>query len=228
VTVIHNGIDTDEYAPDPGTEVLERRGIDPARPSVVFVGRIARQKGLPYLLQAARSFPADAQLVLCAGAPDTPELASEVEGLVALLRAERGGVVWISEMLSKPEVIQILSHATVFCCPSVYEPMGIVNLEAMACGAAVVATDTGGIPDVVDDGVTGLLVPVDQATDGTGTPLRPERFVADLTDRVTALLAEPALAARMGAAGRERAVARFSWAAIASQTQLLYQRLRRG
>jgi alpha-maltose-1-phosphate synthase len=228
VTVIHNGIDTDEYAPDPGTEVLERRGIDPARPSVVFVGRITRQKGLPYLLRAARSIPADAQLVLCAGAPDTPELASEVEGLVALLRAERGGVVWISEMLSKPEVIQILSHATVFCCPSVYEPMGIVNLEAMACGAAVVATATGGIPEVVDDGVTGLLVPVDQATDGTGTPLRPERFVADLADRVTALLAEPALAARMGAAGRERAVARFSWAAIASQTQLLYQRLRRG
>ena len=161
VTVIHNGIDTEEYAPDPATDVLQQYGIEPDRPSVVFVGRITRQKGLPYLLKAGRSLHPDAQLVLCAGAPDTPEIAAEVESLVAMLREERHGVVWIYEMLPKAQVVQILSHATVFVCPSIYEPMGIVNLEAMACQAAVVATATGGIPEVVDDGVTGLLVPVE-------------------------------------------------------------------
>jgi alpha-maltose-1-phosphate synthase len=225
VTVIHNGIDTEQYAPDRGTEVLERHGIDPSRPSVVFVGRITRQKGLPYLLRSARAFAPDAQVVLCAGAPDTPEIASEVADLVERLRAERQGVVWISEMLPKADVVQILSHATVFVCPSVYEPMGIVNLEAMACEAAVVATATGGIPEVVDEGVTGLLVPIEQVADGTGTPTDPERFVADFADAVNTVLADPTLAARMGVAGRERAVSRFSWSEVARRTHELYRGL---
>ncbi|MFD0886069.1 glycogen synthase, partial [Streptosporangium algeriense] len=163
VSVIHNGIDTGEYAPDHGGDVLARHGIDPGRPYVVFVGRITRQKGLVHLLHAARDFDPGAQIVLCAGAPDTPEIAEEVTGLVRGLEREREGVVWISEMLPRPEVIQILTHATVFVCPSVYEPMGIVNLEAMACETAVVATATGGIPEVVADGSTGLLVPVAQS-----------------------------------------------------------------
>jgi starch synthase len=225
VTVIHNGIDTDEYAPDPATDVLQRYGIDPDRPSVVFVGRITRQKGLPYLLRAAHSFHPDAQLVLCAGAPDTPEIAAEVETLVAALREERHGVVWISEMLPKPDVVQVLSHATVFCCPSIYEPMGIVNLEAMACEAAVVATATGGIPEVVDDEVTGLLVPLEQATEGTGTPVDPDRFVADFAAAVNTLLGDPSLAARMGEAGRARALDTFSWSEIARETHQLYRQL---
>jgi starch synthase len=229
VTVLHNGIDTAQYAPDRGTDVLTRFGIDAGRPSVVFVGRITRQKGLPFLLRSARSFPPAAQLVLCAGAPDTAEIAAEVETLVAGLRAERDGVIWISQMLPRAEVVQILSHATVFVCPSVYEPMGIVNLEAMACEAAVVATATGGIPEVVADGETGLLVPIEQAvgpgTDGTGTPLDPDRFVADLGDRVNTLLADPPRTAAMGEAGRERAIAHFSWPAIADRTHALYRSL---
>jgi alpha-maltose-1-phosphate synthase len=227
VWVVHNGIDTAEYAPDPGTDVLDRYGIDPDRPSVVFVGRITRQKGLPHLLRAARDFDADAQLVLCAGAPDTPEIAAEVSALVDGLRAERSGVVWISEMLPKPDVVQILSHATVFVCPSVYEPMGIVNLEAMACTAAVVATATGGIPEVVEDGVTGLLVPIDQRSDGTGTPVEPEVFAADIAARVNEVLREPGLAEQFGKAGRERAVSMFSWTEVAARTHELYASLLR-
>jgi starch synthase len=225
VTVIHNGIDTDQYSPDRKTDVLERYGIDPARPSVVFVGRITRQKGLPYLLRAARRFAPAAQVVLCAGAPDTPEIAAEVAALTDELRAERESVVWIAEMLPKADVVQILSHATVFLCPSVYEPMGIVNLEAMGCEAAVVATATGGIPEVVDDGVTGLLVPIEQAQDGTGTPVDAERFVADFADAVNRLLEDPGLAERMGQAGRRRAVEKFSWAQVARRTHDLYQEL---
>jgi starch synthase len=223
VRVVHNGIDTNEYAPDPGTDVLARLGVDPDRPSVVYVGRITRQKGLPYLLRAARQFPPEAQLVLLAGAPDTPELAAEVETLVAELRASRAGIVWVAEMLPKPAVIQVLSHATVFVCPSVYEPMGIVNLEAMACETAVVATATGGIPEVVADGLTGRLVPIEQAGDGTGAPLRPEQFVADLAAAINALLADPARTAELGRAGRRRAVEQFSWDAIAARTMEIYR-----
>ncbi|MFC6084349.1 glycogen synthase [Sphaerisporangium aureirubrum] len=225
VGVIHNGIDTAEYAPDPGTDVLTRHGIDPARPYVLFVGRVTRQKGLAHLLRAARALPPDAQLVLCAGAPDTPEIAAEITGLVEELRARRSGVVWISEMLPKPEVIQILTHATVFVCPSVYEPMGIVNLEAMACETAVVATATGGIPEVVADGETGLLVPIDPLADGE--PREPEAFADALAERVAALLADPGTAAAMGKAGRTRAVEHFSWAAVAARTHALYESLRR-
>ncbi|GAA2704185.1 glycogen synthase [Micromonospora olivasterospora] len=225
VRVVHNGIDTAQYAPDPDTDVLDRLGVDPSRPSVVYVGRITRQKGLPYLLRAARELPADAQLVLLAGAPDTPEIAAEVAGLVAELRANRSGVVWVAEMLPKHEVIQVLTHATVFVCPSVYEPMGIVNLEAMACETAVVATATGGIPEVVADGETGLLVPIEQATDGSGRPLAPERFVADLATRINELLGDPARAAGFGRAGRRRAVEHFSWDAIAARTLDIYRSL---
>ncbi|MER6512179.1 glycogen synthase [Nonomuraea sp. NPDC001636] len=223
VTVIHNGIDTAQYAPDPGLDVLKKHGVDPDRPYVIFVGRITRQKGLVHLLHAARSFDPAAQLVLCAGAPDTPEIAAEVTGLVRGL--DRDGVLWISEMLPKPEVIQLLTHASVFVCPSVYEPMGIVNLEAMACETPVVATATGGIPEVVADGETGLLVPIDQGPDGT--PHDPEAFAADLAERVNALLADPARAAEMGRAGRARAVEHFSWERIARRTLDLYTSLRR-
>ncbi|MEO9221573.1 MAG: glycogen synthase [Mycobacteriaceae bacterium] len=222
VVVIHNGIDTEQYTSDPHTDVLARLGIDPHRPSVVFVGRITRQKGLPYLLRAASSFPPDTQLLLLAGAPDTPELAAEVEGLVAELRTRRDGVIWIPDMLGKPEVIQILSHANVFVCPSVYEPMGIVNLEAMACATPVVATAVGGIPEVVSDGETGLLVPI-TAADAAGTPADPAAFVSGLAEAINTLLADPERAAEMGWAGRRRAVQHFSWASIAERTAALYR-----
>ncbi|WP_214103929.1 glycogen synthase [Acrocarpospora catenulata] len=223
VQVIHNGIDTAEYAPAPGHQALLRHGIDPGRPYVVFVGRITRQKGLVHLLRAARSFDPAAQLVLCAGAPDTPEIAAEVTALVEELSTTRKGVIWISEMLPRPEVIEILTHATVFVCPSVYEPMGIVNLEAMACETAVVATATGGIPEVVADQQTGLLVPIEQGQDGE--PLDPEAFAVAIAARVNALLSDPGLAEDMGRAGRHRAVEHFSWARIAERTRDLYASL---
>jgi len=213
VRVIRNGIDTAEYAPDPRTDVLERYGVDPARPSVIFVGRITRQKGVPVLLHAAAGLDPAAQLVLCAGQPDTPELAAEVEGLVAVLRAARSGVIWIPEMLPKHAVIQLLSHATVFACPSLYEPLGIVNLEAMACGTAVVGSAVGGIPEVVSDGETGLLVPPDDP--------------AALAVALNTLVGDAERAAAMGRLGRERAVAEFGWKAVAAQTAALYAELAR-
>ena len=225
VHVIHNGIDPHEYRPDPGTDVLERHGIDPGAPSVVFVGRITRQKGLVHLLRAAELFDPGAQLVLCAGAPDTPEIATETTEAVERLRATRGGVCWIDRMLEKREVIQILSHASVFVCPSVYEPLGIVNLEAMACEAPVVATATGGIPEVVEDGVTGLLVPFEPSDDIVPAPRDPAGFAAAIAERVNILLRDPDLARRMGKAGRRRAMERFSWTAIADRTVELYRSL---
>jgi starch synthase len=226
VRVIYNGIDAAEYTPDPDTDVLDKYGVDPDRPAVVFVGRITRQKGVPYLVDAALQFDESAQLVLCAGAPDTPEIAAEVEQKVERLRAERGNVIWLDQMLPKPEVIQLLSHATVFACPSIYEPLGIVNLEAMACEAAVVATATGGIVEVVVDGVTGLLVPFETA-DGDIAPRDPKGFVAGIAERVNALVADPERAKAMGRAGRERAVTEFDWAAIARQTSEVYRSLAR-
>jgi starch synthase len=225
VQVIYNGIDAEEYRPDPETDALERHGVDPTRPAVVFVGRITRQKGVSHLLEAARSFDPDAQLVLCAGAPDTPELGAEVARRVDELRSERDGVIWIGEMLPKRDVIQLLSHATVFVCPSVYEPLGIVNLEAMACEAAVVATATGGIVEVVVDGETGLLVPIEPRDDGTGEPRDPAAFAAALARQVNELLNDPPRALAMGRAGRERAVRDFAWPAIAEQTVEVYRSL---
>ena len=211
IRVIRNGIDTTEYRPDPNTDVLERYGIDLARPYVIFVGRITRQKGVPVLLRAASGLIPEAQLVLLAGAADTQEQLAEVTELVDGLRATRSGVFWIPEMLPKHDVIQLLTHATVFAIPSIYEPLGIVNLEAMACGTAVVGSRTGGIPEVVADGETGLLVPAGE----------PEPLAAALNT----LLSDPDRAAAMGQAGRKRAVAEFGWPAIAAQTADLYAEL---
>ena len=225
VRVIYNGIDTDEYRPVGGLDVLERHGIDAGRPVVLFVGRITRQKGVPYLVDAALSFAPEAQLVLCAGAPDTPEIGAEVSRGVERLRAERGNVVWIDEFLPKPDLIQLLSHATVFACPSIYEPLGIVNLEAMACEAAVVATATGGIVEVVQDGVTGLLVPFEPSDPPAIEPRDPAAFSAAIASRVNELLADPARAEAMGRAGRERAVSAFSWPSIAADTVSVYRSL---
>jgi starch synthase len=190
---------------------------------VIFVGRITRQKGLPLFLRAAAQLPPDVQLVLCAGAPDTPEIEAEVLGLVEELQQTRSGVVWIREMLPRPDVVALLSAATVFACPSIYEPLGIVNLEAMACETAVVATATGGIPEVVVDGTTGRLVPIDQATDGTGTPLDPEKYVADFAAALNEVVGDPDRAREMGRAGRQRAIDAFSWGAIAEQTLAIYR-----
>ena len=225
VTVIHNGIDLDRWRRVDDPEAVRALGIDPDRPSVVFVGRITRQKGLPYLLAAARRLPPEVQLVLCAGAPDTPQILDEVRAGVASLQEERSGVVWIDQMLGIHDLSAVLSSATTFVCPSVYEPLGIVNLEAMACGAPVVGTATGGIPEVVDDGVTGRLVPIDQVHDGSGTPLDPERFIADLAAVLTEVVSDPAGAATMGAAGRDRAEEEFSWSSIAERTSALYRSL---
>ena len=223
VVVVHNGIDLSGWGRDENPDAVRALGIDPDRPSVVFVGRITRQKGLPYLLRAARLLPPEVQLVLCAGAPDTPEIMAEVSGLVEELSRERTGVVWIERMLPRAELCQVLSAATTFVCPSVYEPLGIVNLEAMACEAAVVGSATGGIPEVVDDGVTGRLVPIEQVQDGTGTPTDPERFVADLAAALTEVCADPDKARAMGRAGRRRAEDHFSWEAIADRTVEVYR-----
>jgi starch synthase len=215
VQVVHNGIDTELYRPDPGTEVLRRLGIDPDRPTAVFVGRITRQKGVPHLLRAARDFDPSIQLVLCAGAPDTEQVDREFRALFAELSASRKYVHWIPQMLPRAEVVQLLSHAQVFVCPSVYEPLGIVNLEAMACGTAVVASAVGGIHEVVADGRTGLLVRYDERA--------PQEFEKSFAAAVDSLALDPDRAARFGAAGRERAVAEFGWDAVARRTVELYR-----
>lgn len=211
VRVVHNGIDTALYRPDRGTDVLERIGLDTARPYVLFVGRITRQKGVPHLLRAVRDIDPAAQVVLCAGAPDTPEIDREFRDLYRELSAVRDGVHWIPQMLPRPDVIQLLTHAAVFACPSVYEPLGIVNLEAMACGTAVVASRVGGIPEVVEHGETGLLVPLQ------------DDFEAGLAAALDSVLADPGTARRMGEAGRRRAVDEFGWDAVARRTVRLYE-----
>lgn len=225
VHVVYNGIDLNRWKPLHDSDTVRALGIDPDRPSIVFVGRITRQKGLPYLLRAAKLLPADVQLVLCAGAPDTAEIMAEVSAGVEALQRERDGVVWIDRLLSQHELSAVLTAGTAFVCPSVYEPLGIVNLEAMACGLPVVGTATGGIPEVVVDGVTGRLVPIEQADDGTGTPIDPERFVADLAAALTEVVSDPARAAAMGAAGRERAEKEFDWTQIAARTREIYASL---
>ncbi|MFF7104930.1 MULTISPECIES: glycogen synthase [Streptomyces] len=210
VHVVHNGIDTALYRPDPRTDALARFGLDADRPYVLFVGRITRQKGVPQLLRAVRHIDPSVQVVLCAGAPDTPEIDREFRDLYEELSRVRAGVHWIPQMLPRPEVIQLLTHATVFVCPSVYEPLGIVNLEAMACGTPVVASRVGGIPEVVEDGVTGLLVPLD------------DDFESGLARALDAVAGDPEAARRMGEAGRERAVGEFGWDAVARRTVRLY------
>jgi len=229
VKVVHNGIDLEAWKHPQGEDTdaaaaatLKRLGIDPDRPTVVFVGRITRQKGLPHLLRACEQLPADVQVILCAGAPDTPEIKAEVEGLVARLREKRTGVVWIEEMLPRPELIAVLAASDVFVCPSVYEPLGIVNLEAMAVGLPVVGSATGGIPDVIVDGETGLLVPIEQVQDGTGTPIDPARFEADLAERLTTLVTATEAARTMGQAARRRVEEHFAWEAIAQRTMDVY------
>ncbi|MFC9282624.1 glycogen synthase [Streptomyces collinus] len=213
VHVVHNGIDTALYRPDHGTDALVRHGIDPDRPFVLFVGRITRQKGVPHLLRAVRDIDPGAQVVLCAGAPDTPEIDREFRELYEELSRVREGVFWIPQMLPRPDVIQLLTRAAVFVCPSVYEPLGIVNLEAMACGTPVVASGVGGIPEVVDDGRTGLLVDVDDA------------FEANLARALDTVLGDPEAARRMGEAGRVRAVEEFGWDAVARRTAGLYEEI---
>ncbi len=225
VSVVHNGIDLESWHPVEDDSRVRSLGIDPGSPSVVFVGRITRQKGLPYLLRAAALLPPEVQLVLCAGAPDTAEIREEVRAGVAELQRTRTGVVWIEEMLSRHDLSAVLTSATTFVCPSIYEPLGIVNLEAMACGAPVVGTATGGIPEVIDDGVTGRLVPIAQADDGTGTPVDPEQFVADLAAALIAVVGDPENAKRMGVAGRARAERDFGWDRISKRTQEIYRGL---
>ena len=226
VSVVHNGIDTELWSPVANPDRVRELGLDPDRPSVIFVGRITRQKGLPLFLQAAAQLPPDVQLILCAGAPDTPEIEAEVRGLVDGLAETRSGVVWIGEMLPRADVVALLTAATVFVCPSIYEPLGIVNLEAMACETAVVATATGGIPEVVQDGRTGWLVPIEQADDGTGTPLDPARYVADLAAALNDSVSDPGRAAAFGREGRARAQESFGWPAIAATTLEVYRGLR--
>ena len=218
VQVIYNGIDTDFYRPDPATHVLERIGVDPGRPYVAFVGRITRQKGVPHLLRAGLAFDPGLQVVLLAGAADTPELKAETDAAIADLRASRDGVFVVSEMLPRADVRQVLTHALAFLCPSVYEPLGIVNLEAMACETAVVASRVGGIPEVVTDGETGLLVYYDESD--------PSGFEGDLAAAVNRLAGDPVLAQSFGRAGRRRAVHEFAWDAIGEQTVRLYESLR--
>jgi alpha-maltose-1-phosphate synthase len=232
VHVVHNGIDTETWAPVANPDRVRELGVDPDQPSVVFVGRITRQKGLPLFLRACAELPPEVQIVLCAGAPDTPEIEAEVVGLVEHLATTRTGVVWIREMLQRRDVVALLTAATVFACPSIYEPLGIVNLEAMACETAVVATATGGIPEVVVDPssgsgqpATGRLVPIEQATDGTGTPLDPDQYVADFAAALTEVVADPDRAAAWGRAGRQRAIDAFSWHAIADRTVEIYRSL---
>jgi starch synthase len=224
IQVIYNGIDLAEYQKTSGTKALTEYGVDPAVPYVLFVGRITRQKGVTHLVDAIRYMPAGTQVVLCAGAPDTPEIATELREKVDAAQKDHPRIVWIEKMVTKQETIQLYSHARVFCCPSVYEPFGIINLEAMACRAPVVASATGGIKEVVVDGETGYLVPFDQDT-VTSFPREPEKFAKDLAARINQLLGDPEKCRRFGDAGRKRVEDIFSWTAIAGQTIELYERL---
>jgi len=225
VHVIHNGIDTEEYRPTPASDALERYGVDLAVPYVLFVGRITRQKGIVHLVRALRHLDPDVQVVLAAGAPDTKEIATEMEAAVAEARRAHPRLVWIAEMVDKPGVRQLYSHAAVFCCPSVYEPFGIINLEAMACETAVVASAVGGIPEVVIDGETGILVPFEPAGGSSFEPRDPEGFERGLADAIMTLMGDPERRAAMARAGRARAVEQFSWSSIAAQTVELYRSL---
>lgn len=224
IHVIYNGIDLEEYQRTSATDALVKYGVDPGVPYVLFVGRITRQKGVTHLVEAIQYLPAGTQVVLCAGAPDTPEIAAEMREKVEAARKLNPRVVWIEKMVTKPEAIELYSNASVFCCPSVYEPFGIINLEAMACRAPVVASATGGILEVVEDGETGYLVPFEQDP-VTTFPSQPEKFARDLAAKISELLADPAKARRFGEAGRKRVEETFAWSAIAEQTIALYRGL---
>lgn len=223
--IIHNGIDPDEYQPAKTHTALDRFGIDRSKPYVLFVGRITRQKGIIHLVNAIQHFDPGFQVVLCAGAPDTPEIAEEMKTAVAAAQARREGIIWIGEMIDNPSKIELYSHAAVFVCPSIYEPFGIINLEAMACGRPVVAAAVGGIPEVVVDGETGFLVPVQQMGESPFEPIEPAKFSRDLASRINELMADPAKREAFGQAGRRRAAEVFSWAAIAQKTKSLYESL---
>jgi starch synthase len=224
VHVIHNGIDPEEYRKVDAADALERHGIDPKKPYLLFVGRITRQKGIVHLVRAIQFMDDDFQIVLCAGAPDTPEIADEMNEALAAAQKKRKNIFWIEEMLDRPAVIQLYSHAAVFCCPSIYEPFGIINLEAMACETAVVASAVGGIKEVVVNGETGFLVPVDFVKE-TFKLANPEKFSRDLATRINQLMEDPKLREKFARAGRKRAEEMFSWTKIAETTKKLYESL---
>jgi glycogen synthase len=221
--VIHNGIDLDQYRKVDSTAAIERRGIDPTKPYLLFVGRITRQKGIVHLVRAIPYMDRDFQIVLCAGAPDTPQIAIEMKNAIEQATAKRSGINWIEEMVDRKAVIELYSHAAVFCCPSIYEPFGIINLEAMACETAVVASAVGGIKEVVVDGETGFLVPLEQTP--PFEPANPEKFSRDLAARINQLMKDRDLREKFGKAGRKRAEEKFSWSAIAQRTRALYESL---
>jgi glycogen synthase len=223
--VIHNGIDLDEYHKVDSTAALQRYGIEPATPYLLFVGRITRQKGIINLMEATQFMDPGFQIVLCAAAPDTPEIAREMREAVERAKKQRPGIIWIDEMVDQKTTCELYSHAAVFCCPSIYEPFGIINLEAMACGTAVVATAVGGIKEVVVDGETGFLVPLDQMKESPSGPTNPEKFARDLAARINQLMQDRQLREKFGRAGRKRAEEHFSWSAIARETKTLYESL---
>jgi alpha-maltose-1-phosphate synthase len=225
VRVIHNGIDLEEYRRVDSTDALKRHGINPDEPYLLFVGRITRQKGIIYLVRAIQFMDPGFQIVLCAGAPDTPEIAIEMQKAIEQAKAKRSDIIWIEEMVDRSAVIELYSHAAVFCCPSIYEPFGIINLEAMACGTAVVASSVGGIKEVVVDGETGFLVPLEQMDESPFEPLNPEKFSRDLAGKINQLMKDRQLRKKFGKAGRKRVEEKFSWSTIAQKTKALYESL---
>jgi glycogen synthase len=224
ITVVYNGIDTEEYQPVGTTVAMEKYGIDPNKPFVLFVGRITRQKGIIHLVNAIKHINDEAQIVLCAGQPDTEEIKNEMEAGIKAVQAKRDKVIWIQKMVPKNEIIELYSQASVFCCPSIYEPFGIINLEAMACSTPVVASAVGGIVEIIRHGETGFLVPLQQQKQSPFEPVEPDKFSRDLADAINKVLADKTLQKRMGEAGRKRAVDLFSWKSIAKDVVALYQR----
>ena len=225
VRIIYNGIDPEEYYPRQSREELTKNGIDPNKPFILFVGRIARQKGIIHLVNAIKYLEPGFQVVLCAGAPDTPEIAEEMKRAVAEAQRKRDGVIWIEKMVPKEVAYQLYSHAAVFCCPSIYEPFGIINLEAMACETAVVASAVGGIKEVVVDGETGYLVPLEQMQESPFEPVDPDKFSRDFAEKINQLMRDEHLRQKFGEAGRRRAVEKFSWSTIAAETKKMYESL---
>jgi starch synthase len=225
IRIIYNGIDPEEYYPRKSVDLLPKNGIDPDKPFILFVGRIARQKGIIHLVNAIKYLDPGFQVVLCAGAPDTPEIAGEMKRAVTEAQSKREGVIWIDKMVTKDVVYELYSHAAVFVCPSIYEPFGIINLEAMACETAVVASAVGGIKEVVVDGETGFLVPLEQMQTTPFEAVDPDKFSRDMAEKINLLMADPALCKEFGRAGRQRAVDKFSWASIAAETKKMYESL---